>query len=117
MKSRVRKLFIALAVPVFLNFPLFPAFAQTFTALHNFGALNENGSPPFTNSDGYGPNALILIGNKLYGIAAAGGAFGYGTFFSINEDGTSFTNLYNFDGSIGQPHGNLVALGNTVYGA
>jgi uncharacterized repeat protein (TIGR03803 family) len=61
---------------------------------------------------------LILSGNTLYGTTVAGGIYGNGTVFSINTDGTRFTNLYSFTGSYdgGTPHGGLILLGNTLYG-
>jgi uncharacterized repeat protein (TIGR03803 family) len=76
------------------------ATAQIFTALHDFSALeNIPETYTFTNSDGAIPEAgLILSGNTLYGTASEGGIYSYGTVFSVNIDGTDFTNLHSFAG-------------------
>lgn len=97
-----------------------------FTNLHTFSA--GSGSFNFTNGDGAFPSAgLIFQGNKLYGTASRGGAFGSGTVFAINTDGTGFTNLYffttasslssgytNSDGAF--PLANLILCNGTLYG-
>ena len=98
-----------------------------FAKLHDFDGTN--GSDPYSG--------LVLSGGKLYGTAANGGpgidAEGphCGTIFSINLDGSGFTNIYNFssesndyqifngiltnaDGA--NPLGGLVASGGTLYG-
>jgi uncharacterized repeat protein (TIGR03803 family) len=57
-----------------------------FTTLYSFTAISgTNGIFGFgTNSDGAGPQAvLILSGNTLYGTAAYGGSSGNGTVFSL----------------------------------
>ena len=84
--------------------------AQPFTTLYTFTGL----------SDGSLPQAgLSLSGNTLYGTASSGSEpNSYGTVFSVNTDGTGFTNLYNFtngtDGAV--PLAGLVLSGNTLYG-
>jgi uncharacterized repeat protein (TIGR03803 family) len=87
-----------------------------FTNLHNFTATSGSQS---TNSDGSGPSAgLIISGNTLYGTTGGGGSSGVGTVFSLNTDGTCFTNLHSFitssDGSGSQS--GLILSGNTLYG-
>jgi uncharacterized repeat protein (TIGR03803 family) len=42
------------------------------------------------------PSSLVLSGDKLYGTAWGGGAFGNGGVFAINTDGTGFTHLHDF---------------------
>ena len=72
-----------------------------------------------TNSDGSVPFAgLILSGTNLYGAAYEGGAFGAGTVFAVNTNGSSFTNLYSFTGGNdgGGPDAALVLSGNILYG-
>ena len=90
-----------------------------FTNLYNFTALSGNENYYGANSDGAVPQGrLLLLGNTLYGTAAYGGAFGYGSVFAINTDGSGFTNLYSFsDGNDGAaPVGGLIASGNILYG-
>jgi uncharacterized repeat protein (TIGR03803 family) len=89
--------------------------AHGLTLLHTFG---ETGTDA-TNLDGYYSRAdLVLSGNLLYGTAPLGGTNGYGTIYSINTDGTGFTELHSFtgasDGTI--PNADLVLCGNTLYG-
>ncbi|HTR43358.1 MAG TPA: choice-of-anchor tandem repeat GloVer-containing protein [Pseudomonadales bacterium] len=74
----------------------------------------------FTNSpDGANPQAgLTLSGNTLYGTASAGGNNGYGTVFSINTNGTGYTNLYSFgaSGDGQEPRAALLLVSNKLYG-
>jgi len=91
--------------------------AQTFTNLYSFTATS--GVSPFTNGDGAGPNAgVILSGTTLYGTAQGGGSSGNGTLFRINTDGKGFTNLHDFsvvnDGAT--PSAGLILSNNTLYG-
>ena len=99
-----------------------------FTTLHNFAEGGYNPVGLFTNADGANPSsALVRSGNRLYGTARAGGYSGNGTIFTLNIDGTEFTNLYTFsptprypepqinsDGA--NPSGGLVLSGSTLYG-
>ena len=97
--------------------------------LHTFSAVATNYLDIFTNSDGYGPQAgLILSGNTLYGTAAKGGTNGSGTVFSVSTNGSSFITLHNFsteatsqlgidtnsDGA--GPNAGLILSGSTLYG-
>ena len=93
-----------------------------FTNLHSFTAT---AGTHYTNSDGYNPQAgLILSGNTLYGTAQDGGTNGFGTVFKLNLDGTGFTNLHSFTAVFGPLYTNsegvrpsgLVLAGNTLYG-
>ena len=96
-------------------------------------ALNANGTGftvlhTFTNNpDGANPaGGLISSGYEtLYGTAGGGGNGGDGTVFTLNTDGTGFTNLYRFTAFSSQyfnnidgenPYGGLVLSGNTLYG-
>jgi uncharacterized repeat protein (TIGR03803 family) len=95
-----------------------------FTNLHNFTSTVSNPFGP--NGDGANPNdALILLGNTLYGTAYAGGTSGAGTLFAVNTDGSDFSTLYNFtalsgpyltnnDG--GWPYASLLLASNTLFG-
>lgn len=90
-----------------------------FTNLYNFTSLLTGLYE--TNDDGANPmSGLILGGSKLYGASFNGGGFNGGTVFSINSDGTGFTNLHAFnnanvnDGA--SPHGSLILENNVLYG-
>ena len=68
-----------------------------FTNLYSFTARSPYNYPfPQTNSDGAGPNGLIVSGNTLYGTSGSGGISDNGTLFAVNTDGTGFTNLHSF---------------------
>jgi uncharacterized repeat protein (TIGR03803 family) len=85
-----------------------------FTNLHTFKASSPMHQ---SNSDGIGPQSLILVSNILYGTAVQGGTAGDGTVFRINTDGTGFTTLHGFAFNEGVgPSGALVLSGNTLYG-
>ncbi len=94
----------------------------SFATLHTFSAAtNESasGDNSYANSDGAIPfGTLAVSGGLLYGTTEIGGAFGVGTIFRLNTDGTGFTNLYNFtngvDGAF--PTAGLVLSGSTLYG-
>lgn len=93
-----------------------------FTNLHTFSAPSESGN----NSDGANPIAgLILSGNTLFGTTYGGGTYGNGTVFTLNTDGTGFSNLYifsptdasgfNSDGA--KLYAGVFLSGATLYGA
>src|SRR5882672_5394487 len=116
MKIRVKNLFL---LPMLITgLGLVPdgrLTAQSFTTLHSFDG-----------NDGVYPRGdLVLSGRTLYGTARAGGSFGAGTVFSVNTEGTSFTNLHSFTATSGamgtnsdgsNPVGGLVLSGHTLYG-
>jgi uncharacterized repeat protein (TIGR03803 family) len=110
MKTHIKKLFLLPALIAGLCLIVSgPATAHTFTTLHSF----TNGI------DGAYPRAgLILSSNTLYGTAQGGGSSGNGSVFSVNTNGTGFTNLYSFtDGSDGaRPRAGLILSGNNLYG-
>jgi uncharacterized repeat protein (TIGR03803 family) len=69
-----------------------------------------NGSTPVDN--------LILSGGTLYGTTSGDGAYGLGTIFKINTDGSGYETILDFDGVTngGNPQGSLILSGNTLYG-
>jgi uncharacterized repeat protein (TIGR03803 family) len=98
--------------------------STNLTVLHAFGGQQE-GSGPVA--------ALAVAGNLLYGTTRAGGDNGLGTVFSLNTDGTGFTNLHSFGGRLGStgsgstalntndggafPNTDLILASGTLYGA
>jgi uncharacterized repeat protein (TIGR03803 family) len=94
------------------------------TAFTNFYSFSGAGA--FENGDGQNPEgALILSGGSLYGTAINGGAFAYGTVFTVKTNGMNFTNFHNFSAEQGihdtnrdgaYPYGGVVLLGRTLYG-
>jgi len=87
---------------------------STLSTLHSFEYFTDGAYP-----DG----KLVLAGNALFGVASSGGSAGNGAIFAMNEDGSSFSNLYSFSTSINgtnadgfSPQGGLVLAGATLYG-
>ena len=60
-----------------------------FTNLYEFAGQDD---------DGYPYSSLVLDGNTLYGTTTALSAYGYGSVFRVDTDGTEFTTLYQFSG-------------------
>ena len=85
----------------------------------------------FTNTpDGFGPQGGLLVsGNKFYGVTGSGGSYGYGTVFSMNNDGSGEMILHSFSKPAVNANGlstnwdgfapstGLVLDGNTLFGA
>ena len=103
----------------------------SFTTVHSFTAGYELPLGGVTNNDGIFPNGgLASSGNTLYGTALAGGAFGRGTVFKVNTDGSGFTTLHSFTKGVyhpvlnpsstnsdgANPVAGLVLSGSTLYG-
>jgi uncharacterized repeat protein (TIGR03803 family) len=80
-----------------------------FDTIHSFDMAFTSGSNPY--------GALTLSGGKLYGMTSGYGTYGHGNVFSMNPNGTGYTDLYDFTDSIGDaPNGSLVISGNIMYG-
>jgi len=82
-----------------------------FTLLHSFTGGATDGSSP--------AGSLLLSGSVLFGLTHDGGAYGLGTVFSVNPDGSGFTVLHSFASGTGDganPYGGLVLSGSTLYG-
>lgn len=72
-----------------------------------------------TNGDGASPKAQLLLNNgTLFGSASSGGVMNGGTVFSINSDGSDFSNLCNFSssGASGYQPSGVILYGNALYG-
>ena len=91
-----------------------------FSVMHTFippvkdVPLNE-----FTNCGGVNPGpltSLTVSGNALYATTYSGGAFGIGTLFQINTDGTGFQTLHDFDGTGYRPVTAMILATNILYG-
>lgn len=118
-RTRVAKFSEWMMKPVLIALILLipEARAQTFKILHSFTATPPTaGNPPYnlngTNNDGSRPTGeLALVGNVLYGTTSYGGAFGDGTVFKINTDGSGFLVLYNATASVSAYGGFATVLG------
>lgn len=76
--------------------------------------LDFNGTG--NGSDPYG--TFISDGTFLYGMTSSGGANNLGTIFKILPDGTGYTKLLDFNGTVngGFPLGSLISDGTFLYG-
>jgi uncharacterized repeat protein (TIGR03803 family) len=88
--------------------PIQTATAQGFTNLHHFAGAPDDGNAP--------SSGIVSSGGRLYGTTALGGSSGAGTVFSLNRDGTGFTNLHSFAPSEGNGPNALVISTGIVYG-
>jgi uncharacterized repeat protein (TIGR03803 family) len=82
--------------------------------VHNFAAFADGQSVQ---------GGLVLAGGMLYGTAVFGGAFGNGTVFVVNTNGSGFKNLYSFPllsnatNSVGAfPYAGLAESGGVLFG-
>ena len=94
-----------------------------FLTLHSFPPVSSSQQ---TNTGGATPWAgLALAGGALFGTTIAGGAYGSGTVFGLNTDGSDFTVLHTFpgfpDSTVNADGWNveagLIFSSNTLYGA
>jgi uncharacterized repeat protein (TIGR03803 family) len=90
---------------------------QVFTNLHNFASLVGSS----TNLEGANPDGgVVFSGGRLYGTTYHGGKFGQGSVFAVSTNGSGFTNLHSFGGSINNDGANaeagLVLVGDRLYG-
>jgi len=64
-----------------------------FTVLHAFTGGSDGALPYYTQ------NLLQGTDGRMYGTTDRAGAYGFGTVFAVNTDGTGFTTLYSFTGA------------------
>ncbi len=83
---------------------------SNFTDIHDFNNSSTDGANPYGD--------ILVSGGVLYGTTTTGGANGYGIIFSMNPDGSSFTDLYDFTGAGAgtSPYGNLIIFNGVLYG-
>ncbi|HBA85683.1 MAG TPA: hypothetical protein DCZ95_16500 [Verrucomicrobia bacterium] len=83
-----------------------------YAVLHHFDAENENdGALPW--------GSLITTNGILYGMTYNGGPTNRGVIFSMQPDGTGYTNLHRFVGGAGDgkhPKGDLIVDNGILYG-
>ena len=74
----------------------------TYTIDHQFTGFSTDGNNPRHN-------AMTLVGPVLYGTTLTGGKHDTGTIFSINDDGTAYSNppLYDFQGNLKKNNGDM----------
>ena len=83
-----------------------------FQVLHTFQNYILEGARP--------REGLLLAGGTLYGSAYIGGFDGAGTLFQVSTNGTGYQVLHSLnylDGDGFRAHGDMLRLGNTLYGA
>ncbi len=88
-----------------------PACFAGCSILYSFDSFANDGINPY--------GSLTPSGSTFYGVAEQGGAWGYGTIFQINANGSGYQVLYDFGGVTGDganPFGALTLSGFTLYG-
>ncbi len=93
------------------------AAGPAFNSTSNIFSIDTDGSKfkilTWLNNTG----SFSIIGGTLYGMSYVG-TYGHGCIFSIDTNGSGYTDLYNFNGSNGNfPVGGLTISGNMMYGA
>ena len=109
-RQNMTKVFPSLALSTILQSMLTAlAQAQTLTTLHAF-ANGLDGANPW--------GGLVVAGGTLYGTAYTGGTQASGIIFSVNTNGSNFTDIHDFtsgdDGA--NPYAGLTLSGNILYG-
>ncbi len=83
---------------------------SNYSILHDFKPGYIDGTYPYYTQ-------FARDGNILYGTTQSGGAYGRGTLFKINANGTGRTILHEFSNVDGQgPYGGVILDGTTLYG-
>jgi len=78
-----------------------------YTSLFDFDGVNSGRNPN---------GSLIYDGTFFYGMTNSGGLNDFGIIFKVKPDGSSFTNLYDFDQVNGSyPYGSLLSDGTFLY--
>jgi uncharacterized repeat protein (TIGR03803 family) len=80
-----------------------------FTRIYNFDGTNSGANPN---------GSLTISGSILYGMTTFGGANNLGCIFRLNTNGSNFTKLLDFNGTVNgaRPYGSLFISGTTLYG-
>jgi uncharacterized repeat protein (TIGR03803 family) len=81
------------------------------TLINLAGGANSGGQPL--------GGSLISSGSTLYGMTAHGGSLNDGVIFSLQADGSGYTNLYTFTGGAASgngPYGTVTPVGSYLYG-
>ncbi len=82
-----------------------------YTLLHQFGIQTGDGT--------FVVGGLLSDSTRLYGTTTFGGPNSYGTIFSVNIDGSDYTNIHSFSSFTGDgmmPVASLVSDGSRLYG-
>ena len=90
-----------------------------FAKLHDFHSSLDSSGTSTATAGGCHPSALVSSDGVLYGTTSSGGAGDWGIVFRLNEDGSGFTKLHDFDpaGGFSPPSDVLVVSGGVLYGS
>jgi uncharacterized repeat protein (TIGR03803 family) len=90
--------------------------ASPINAVHTFANPLPT-SAPYDGAQQHSSFTVDPNSGALYGQTANGGANGKGMLYSVNTDGTGFTDLHDFSKSdADDPHGRIVLVDQTLYG-
>lgn len=86
-----------------------PAGTGTYTVLHNFGSVANDGVDP--------TGGLLALNGKLYGTTVYGGTGGGGVLYEYNISANTYNLLVHFGGNNGSlPGGGVIASNGALYG-
>lgn len=86
-----------------------PAGTGTYTVLHNFGSVANDGVDP--------TGGLLALNGKLYGTTVYGGTGGGGVLYEYNISANTYNLLFHFGGNNGGlPGGGVIASNGALYG-
>ncbi|MCE7992289.1 MAG: T9SS type A sorting domain-containing protein [Roseivirga sp.] len=83
------------------------------TATGSVGMVHEFNAD---KSDGWAPNGLVEVGDKLWGMTQLGGTHNAGVIFHIDNDGSNFTKVHDFEAGKGDPEGTLLYAYGKLWG-
>src|SRR2546426_1043724 len=97
-------------IALLLLFRCVGTYSADFTIIHSFAGGIYDGNRP--------NNSLVTDGSVFYGTTGNGGTYNKGTIYTINPDGSGFSLLRSFSGSVddGAGQGELTLTGSTLYG-
>ena len=97
------------------------SYSQYFVKVHSIYGIAAGGQTALvktlSTTEGQNIEALVKVGNQIWGTATQGGANGNGTLFRLDPDGTNFQKLHDFTVGEGKPRNDMAVVADTaVYG-
>lgn len=105
----MKKITTIILIGVTIAFSQFNPCCAQHTKIFDFTGITDGSSPL---------GSLISDGTFLYGMTIGGGTFNKGTIFKIKPDGTGYSKLLDFSGTLNgsTPNGDLYSDGTFLYG-
>ncbi len=96
-------------------------YERYFVKVHSLYGMTAANQPvlvkTLATAEGQNIEALLKVGNQIWGTAKNGGNNSMGTLFRMDPDGSNFEVLHHFTAGEGNPRNDMVVVGDaTVYG-